>query len=387
MDIAEPARSFGDYLAVVDLDSNRAEAAKAHFGGKAAVYKDYRKMLDRSDIDAVICAVPDHWHTAVNIAVCKSGRDLYTEKPLTLTIDEGKILCGVVEEAKRVVQVGTMQRSQKCFQTAVELVRNGRIGKLQSVTVTVPFFGTKGGPFLPQPVPPELDWEMYQGQAPLHDYFPERTHHNFRWFYEYAGGIATDWGNHHLDIAHWGMDQELSGPTSVDGVGSFPNEAEPDYAKHPERFFNTPDRFTVKMVYPGGVPLLFDCTGKDNGILFTGDKGRIHVNRGGLHGKPVEELAKNPLPENAWRARPSGPSDDSTRAHMENFFECIRTRAEPVAPVRIEHRTSTACHLANISMRLKRKIAWDPVKEEIVGDAEANAYLKREQRAPYFVKG
>lgn len=388
MDIAGPAAAFGDYVAVVDLDRNRAEAAKAQFGGKADVYKDYRKMIDRKDIDVVICAVPDHWHTAINIAVCKSGKDLYTEKPLTLTIDEGKILCRVVEETKRVVQVGTMQRSQKCFQTAVELVRNGRIGKLQSVAVTVPFFNTKGGPFAKQPVPPELDWEMYQGQTPLHDYCPERTHHNFRWWYEYAGGIATDWGNHHLDIAHWGMDMELSGPLTIDGVGQSPNENEPGFKEHPEQYFNTPDRFTVKMEYPGGIPVVFDAVerGRD-GIVFIGDQGKLHVNRGGMHGKPAEELAQNPLPENAWRVRPSGTSDESTTAHMQNFFECVRTRAVPVAPVNIEHRTSTVCHLANISMRLKRKITWDPKKEEIVGDAEANSYLKRTQRAPYLVEG
>lgn len=388
MDIGNHAASFGDYVAVVDLDRNRADAAKAQYGGKADVYQDYRKMIDRKDIDAVICAVPDHWHTAINIAVCKSGKDLYTEKPLTLTIDEGKILCRVVEETKRVVQVGTMQRSWKCFRTAVELVRNGRIGKLQSVTVTVPFFNTKGGPFPPQPAPPELDWEMYQGQAPLHDYCPERTHRNFRWWYEYAGGVATDWGNHHIDIAHWGMGQELAGPIAIDGVGEFPNQNEPEYSKHTNRFYNTPDRFSVKMVYPGGMPLLFAAVEKGrDGIVFNGDQGKLHVNRGGMHGKTAEELARNPLPDSAWRTRPSGDSDDANRAHMENFFECIRTRAAPVAPVNIEHRTSTACHLANISIRMKRKIAWDPEKEEIIGDDEANALLKRTQRAPYLVQG
>jgi predicted dehydrogenase len=386
MDIAEHAAVFGDFLAVVDLDRSRAEAAKAHFGNKAALYQDYRKVIDRQDIDAVICAVPDHWHTAINIAVCRSGKDLYTEKPLTLTIDEGKTLCRVVSSTKRVVQVGTMQRSQKCFQTAVELVRNGRIGKLQSVTVTVPFFDTKGGPFQAEPVPPGFNWEMYQGQAPLHDYCPQRTHHSFRWWYEYAGGIATDWGNHHMDIAHWGMNQEHAGPTSVEGTGQFPNENEPDYQKHPERFFNTPDCFSVNMKYPGGVPLRFDAVrAARDGILFVGDRGRIHVNRGGVHGAAADELANDPLPEGAWRARFSGTSPDSTRAHMENFFQCVRSRAEPVAPVDIEHRTATACHLANISIRLKRKIVWDAVNEQIVGDEEANACLKRQQRAPYLV--
>ena len=307
-DIGAHAASFGDYVAIVELDRNRGAAAKARFGGKAEVYQDYRKMLDRHhDLDAVICAVPDHWHTAINIAVCKSGKDLYTEKPLTLTIDEGKMLCRIVKETKRVVQVGTMQRSQKCFQTAVELVRNGRIGKLKRVVVTVPFFDTKGGPFAPQPAPPELDWEMYQGQAPLHDYCPQRTHRNFRWWFEYAGGMVTDWGNHHIDIAHWGMDQELSGPTAVEGAGVFPNEKEPDYAKHPDRFYNTPDWFSVKMEYARGVPLLFQCQEKGrDGIMFIGTEGRLHVNRGGMHGKSAEELAHNPLPEGACASAPAG---------------------------------------------------------------------------------
>ena len=188
MEIAPEAIRFGDYVAVADLDLKHAENAKAQFGGKADVYQDYRKVIDRQDMDVVLCAVPDHWHTAINIAACKAGKDLYTEKPLTLTIDEGKILCRVVEETKRVVQVGTMQRSWQCFQTAVELVRNGRIGKLKSVTVTVPFHSTKGGPFSTQPVPPELDWELYQGQAPLHDYCPERTHTAS------AGGLSTPAG-------------------------------------------------------------------------------------------------------------------------------------------------------------------------------------------------
>lgn len=387
MDVAQHAVPCGDFLAVADVDLGRAEAAKAHFGGKADAYQDYRKVIDRQDIDAVICAVPDHWHTAINIAVCKSGKDLYTEKPLTLTIDEGKILRRVVEQTKRVVQVGTMQRSQKCFQTAVELVRNGRIGKLQSVRVTVPFFETEGGPFDKQPVPPELDWELYQGQAPVHDYCPERTHRNFRWWYEYAGGIATDWGNHHMDIAHWGMDQELSGPTTIEGEGVLPNRGKPDYEKYPDRFYSTPSVFSVNMAYPNGVSLVFEAKKDRDGVLFVGDQGRIHVNRGGVYGKAAEELAGRPLPDSAWHVLPSGSSGDPTSAHLENFFQCVRTREEPITPVRVEHRTVTACHLANISMRLERKITWDPVEEEIVGDEEANGYLKRQQRAPYLVTG
>ncbi len=158
---------------------------------------------------SLIRSTPDHWHTAINIAACKSGRDVYTEKPLTLTIDEGKILSKVVEETGRIVQVGTQQRSSKPFQTAVELVRNGRLAKLKQVWVVLPHYSTKGGPFPAEPVPDTLDWDMHQGQAPVHDYCAPRAHRNFRWWYEYAGGIITDWGNHHVDIAQWGADCEL----------------------------------------------------------------------------------------------------------------------------------------------------------------------------------
>jgi myo-inositol 2-dehydrogenase / D-chiro-inositol 1-dehydrogenase len=402
------AAEFGDIVAVCDADLRRAEKAKVAFGDKPEIYQDYRRLLDRKGIDLIINATPDHWHTAINIAACKSGRDVYAEKPLTLTIDEGKILCKVVEETGRIVQVGTMQRSNKGFQTAVELVRNGRIGKLKQVWVALPYCTTKGGPFAKQPVPPQIDWDVYQGQAPLHDYCPQRTHANFRWWYEYAGGIITDWGNHHIDIAQWGMDCERTGPTSIDARGLFPNPEGQEY-------YNTPDRFFSRMMYPNGVELFYfvsmnervrygevgDHTetspekiewlfGKDvpeeikkysrDGILFIGDNGKVFVNRGGVYGKAVDELKHNPLPTDAWRAYPSGD-------HMANFFECAKTRKQPCATVQIEHRTITTCHLTNLSIRLKRKLAWDPVHQQIVGDDEANTWQKRPQRAMYQIVG
>ncbi|MHB1034568.1 MAG: Gfo/Idh/MocA family protein [Pirellulales bacterium] len=372
--IAGEAARLGDIVAVCDVDRLHAESAKAAFGGKAEIYEDYRKLLERKDVDLITNGTPDHWHTAINIAACKAGKDVYTEKPLTLTIDEGKILLKVVAETGRVVQVGTQQRSDKNFQTAVELVRNGRIGKLEQVTVTLPFWTTKGGPFATKPVPANLNWDLYQGQAPAHDYCPERTHFLFRWWFEYAGGILTDWGNHHMDIAHWGMNVEHTGPLTVEGTAVFPNEGRPNC-------YNNPDHFKVNMVYPGGVTLLYE--GADDGregIMFTGDKGRLFVNRGGVYGKPFEELKENPLPAGAWRVRPSND-------HMGNFFQCVKTREKPVSPVEIQHRTITACHLANIAIRVKRKITWDAEKQQIVGDEEANGRLKREQRAPYVVVG
>jgi len=405
MGISHQAAQLGNVVAVCDVDLNHAEAAKAAFGGTAQVYQDYRKMMDRNDIEVVINGTPDHWHTKINVDACRSGKDVYTEKPLTLTIDEGKVLRKVVEDTGRIVQTGTQQRSDRSFQTAIELVRNGRIGKLKQVWVALPWYSTKGGPFATTTPPDSLDWDLYQGQAPQRDYCPQRTHKVFRWWYIYAGGIITDWGNHHVDIAQWGMGCDLSGPKSVDARGLFPNQGKPGC-------FNTPDRFFSRVRYDHGVELLYfsamgdkrtygtepgdptppekldwlfgdDCpdeikTFDRNGIMFIGDQGRLFVNRGAVYGKAAEQLAENPLPDDAWRVRPSNN-------HMANFFACVKSREEPVAPVRVEHRTITVCHLTNISIRLDRPIAWDPEQEVILGDNEANGWLAREQRKPYEI--
>lgn len=402
------AAALGEIVAFCDADLRQAERGKKALNcEKAEVVQDYRRILDRKDIDALIIAVPDHWHTKINIEAARAGKDAYTEKPLTLTIDEGKLLCKVVKETGRIFQVGTQQRSDKSFQTAVELVRNGRVGKLRSVWVSVPFFSTKGGPYAPQEVPRELDWDLYQGQAPEKPYTLNRTHAVWRWWYEYAGGIVTDWGNHHVDIAHWGMDCEQTGPVSVEARGLFPNKGKADC-------YNTPDRFFARLKYPNGVEMFYFSAMKEladfgavdrheqttpeqidwlfgaqvpeevktydrNGILFIGDRGRVFVNRGGVYGKPTEELNENPLPENAWKVRPS--SD-----HIRNFFECLRSRAVPVAPVDIQHRSMTACHLTNISIRLQgRPLQWDPQREEILNDDEAKSMQSRTQREPYTI--
>ena len=403
--IARQAAELGQVVAVCDADLERAEKARVALGGKAQVYQDYRKLLERKDVEIITNGTPDHWHTAIAVAACRAGKDVYSEKPMTLTIDEGKILCRVVEQTGRIVQVGTQQRSEAHFRTACELVRNGRIGKLKHVAVLLPFWTTKGGPFKAQPVPPRLDWDLWQGQAPVHGYCPERVHFNFRWWFEYAGGIITDWGQHHMDIAHWGMDMEHRGPLWVEGKAFFPNRGKP-------HCFNNPDRFVVNMKYPGDIDLLFlvvrdpkylksmqagDITAEEdaqlfagvpeefrkeqrNGVMFTGDQGRIFVNRGGVFGKAVEELPHNPLPSDAVRLY---RSDD----HMKNFFECAKSRKPPISTVQIGHRTVTACHLGNIAMRLGRRIHWDAEKQEIIDDPEANTWLKREQRAPYTIEG
>jgi myo-inositol 2-dehydrogenase / D-chiro-inositol 1-dehydrogenase len=403
--ISNWAAPMGKIVAVCDADLAKAEAAKRRFGEDVDIYQDYRHVLDRDDVDVIIQATPDHWHTKINVEACQAGKDVYGEKPLSLTIDEGKLLRKVVQETGAVFQTGTMQRSDARFQLAVEMVRNGRLGKIKQVRVALPYYSTKGGPFGEEPVPEKLDWELYQGQAPVHPYTPYRTHSIFRWWYEYAGGIITDWGNHHMDIAQWGLDCDLTGPSTIDARGLFPNGGA-------EGCFNTPDRFFSCMQYPNDVEVLFFAALSDQriygavepnvesspeelewlfgehdsdeireartGIMFIGEEGRILVNRGGVYGAPVEELADNPLPENRWKVAQSGD-------HMQNFFECVRTREKPVAPVEVEHRTVTTCHLTNLSLRLDRKLTWDPVAEQIVGDDEANAMLSREQREGYEI--
>ncbi|MBL9125944.1 MAG: Gfo/Idh/MocA family oxidoreductase [Planctomycetaceae bacterium] len=364
--IANNAARFGDIVAVCDVDRERAEKAKAHFGGKADIFEDYRKLVERPDINAVTIGTPDHWHTAVCLAALRAGKDVYCEKPLTLTIDEGKLLIKTVAETGRVFQVGTQQRSDDRFRLACELVRNGRIGKLKHVTVTLPD-SPAGGPFAKQPVPPNLNWDFWLGQAPAVDYIPERCHYQFRWWYEYSGGIMTDWGAHHMDIAHWGMGIEDSGPLTIEGKGKLPNIVDG---------YNTPNLFTVDFTYPNDVTLHVNIG--DNGVLFEGDKSRVYVNRGRIAGKPVEDLKDNPLPEDRIKLIVS-------KDHMGNFVSCVKSREKPISDVVSQHRSVSACHLANISLRLGRKLTWDAQAEKFVGDSEADAMLSRAQRAPYVV--
>ncbi|MDR2115900.1 MAG: Gfo/Idh/MocA family oxidoreductase [Planctomycetaceae bacterium] len=418
---ANLATEYGDIVAICDVNTLKFNDLKKRLGNKiredVATYQDYRKLLDRNDIDVVIQAATDHWHTKINIDALRSGRDVYGEKPFSLTIEEGKLLRKVVQESGRVFQLGTQQRSAKQvmdggphprpFQEAVELVRNGRVGKLKQVWVAIPYLSMKGGPFEEQAIPDCLNWDMFQGQSPMRPY-TARRYHPFRGWFDYCGSMAADWGNHHFDIAQWGMDTELTGPTTIEGRGFFPNEGKANC-------FDVPDRFFARLNYANGIEVFFFTSlsarynygwptephvpmskeqldwmfGKDvsdevrtcdrNGVMFIGDKGRIFVNRANVYGKAAEELAENPLPSNAWRVRPS-------ENHMKNFFDCVQSREVPVAPAEIGHRSLTPCQLTVISIRLGgRKIQWDPEKEQIIGDKEAQAMQAREQRKPYTI--
>jgi predicted dehydrogenase len=384
---ARAVKRYGDIVAFCDVDREHAEKARNDpkiGAGKGEIHEDYRKLLDRNDIEIVTISTPDHWHSRIAIAALQAGKDVYCQKPLTLTIDEGKLLRKVVRDTKRVVQVGTQQRSEdhNWFLTAVALVREGRIGKVKRVTCAIGGAPSTKKPF-PKTNPPEqLNWEMWLGQAPKVDYIKERCHAEFRWWYEYSGGKMTDWGAHHVDIAQWAIGMDESGPTEVEVYSAeHPVALKSGYPTVDDRY-NTATAFLVRCLFPNDVEVLIrDDT--ENGITFEGEKGKFFVSRGRLSGAPVDELKKNPISESVLVALRKGKRLDS---HMGNFIECVRDRATPVSDVASHHRSLTTCHLANIAIRLGRNLTWDPVHEQIVGDDEANAWQRREQRKGYEVE-
>lgn len=377
--ITDKARLFGDIVAIADVDRHVREQARASFGSTPKIFEDYREMLDREDIDVVLIGAPDHWHSKMLIDAVRAGKDVYCEKPLTLTIDEGKVLRNTVGKSDRVVQVGTWQRSDSRFRLAVELVRQGRLGKLKKVTCTTNKNPT-GGPFKTAPVPSHFNWDLWQGQAPDVPFIPERSHYTFRWWYEYAGGKMTDWGAHHIDIAQWAIN---SLPVEIDGTATLPNI---------ENGYNVAQDFSATIKYANGVELKVADKGRV-GILFEGAQGRMFVNRGSVSGVPVDTLKSHPLPREEFKIydfdnleRPERAGKlDAIINHMGNFFDCIESRRQTISDLESQHRSASTCHLANISMRLGRPLNWDPEREVFVNDAEANTFLKREQRKGFEV--
>jgi len=377
--ITDKARLYGDIIGLCDVDRHVREQSRASFGSRPLIFEDYRDLLARKDIDVVLIGTPDHWHTKMTIDACRAGKDVYCEKPLTLTIDEGKLLTNVVRQTGRVVQVGSWQRSDHRFRLAVEMVRQGRIGQLQRVDVVLGK-NKLGGPFEVMPVPKHFNWELWQGQTNDVPYLPERSHFTFRWWYEYSGGQMTDWGAHHLDIAQWGID---SNPVEIEATAKYPAVADG---------YNVAIDFYARYRYGNGVEMTVSDQGR-NGVLFTGSKGRIFVNRGTVSGKPVEDLVNHPLArenltaydfDNLERPERAGKLDAIIN-HMGNFFDCIHARKKPISDVESQHRSVSTCHLGNIAMKCGRVLKWDPEAELFVGDAQANALLSREQRSGYEV--
>ena len=377
----EMAAHWGDIVAVCDVDAHQARSAAEKFaveGRQPKIYSDFRRALENPDVHTVINATPDHWHTLINYAAVRAGKDVYAEKPLTLAIAEGRHLIAAVRSSKAILQTGTQQRSNARFRLASELVRNGRLGKLKSATVWLPA-GLNGGPFPTVPVPAELDWDFWQGQAPATPYVRERCHATFRFWYEYSGGTMTDWGAHHNDIAYWAIG--LVAPRFV----SSERLSEPVPGG-----YNTYADYAVNYTYDNGIQLnirttrddsmygaVINADGQRNGIRFEGSDGWIWVNRDGIQASDPE-LLKAELPSDAVRLQVS-------KHHMGNFFECVASRELPICDVEVGHRSANICHLGAISLRTGKSLEWHAEAERFVGEnaAEANTYLAREMRAPY----
>ena len=410
-DIGQQAAHLGNMIACADVHlgnaNNFAGIIERDFHGKCQVFQDYRKLLDDPSIAAVTIGTPDHWHVKVAIDAMKAGKHVYCEKPLTLTLAEGNLICEAVKKYGKTFQVGTQQRSEfnLMFLKAVAIARSGRLGEKLHATSSVGEAGSRSadksgqfGPFATVKPPAELDWEMYCGQAAEVGFCPERIGWDFRWWYEYSGGQVTDWGVHHTDIAFWalaGKDGQVVGAEPKNsGFMLVPREKSRDFllgripAKDMPNAFNVVKSFDVDLALSTGN--VIRLISGDNELLIQGEKGRIRVNRERLTGKPVEEVDADPQAkeeiEKLMAEIYGEPLDTARQGHMANFFRCISTGKQPVANVFDHVRAVNACHFANIALLVNRKIEWDPQAKKFAGDEEANALTSRKEREPYTIE-
>ena len=382
-------------VAVCDVDDARCEAAKArveeHYSRApgteykgCARYRDFRELIARNDIDAVINATPDHWHVIPAIMAARAGKDVICEKPLTLTVVEGRILSDTIARTGRVFQTASENRSIDSYIRICELVRNGRIGKLQHIAVTLPGGNENRGltprDFEEQPVPQGFDYDMWLGQAPWAPYCPARCHNTFRWNLDYSGGRLTDWGAHLIDLAQWANDTEATGPVEVEGIGEFPPR---------EAVFNTATEFDINYKYANGVTMNVSSTGP--GIRFEGTEGWLSSSgwRGPLEASSNAILESEIGPEETQLYRPSevvARTDGGKGGEHRNFLDCVRSRKPCYAPAETGHRTITIAHLGNIAMMLGRKLRWNPAAERFDDDPEADKMLSRKMREPWTLE-
>jgi len=357
-------------VALCDVDKTHLATAKAKAeeasGRPCAAYSDYRKLLEDKTIDAVCITTPDHWHALPAIEACQAGKDVYCEKPLTLTIAEGQTLVRVVRRTKRILQTGSQQRSDPKFHRGCELVRNGRLGKIKTVKVGIPAVNFSGPPVPDSEPPPELDYNFWLGPAPWRPYNKLRVHYLFRFFWDYSGGQMTNFGAHHLDITQWALGMDDGGPISAEGRARY----------HAEHWYEVPEWFEVAFDYANGTRVLCG-QGEDYrlGALFEGEKGTLFIGRGALDADPPE-LMEGPIKDSDVRLYRS-------TNHYQDWLDCIKTRKLPICDVAIGHRSATVCHLGNIAIRTGRKINWDPKKEKILGDKEAAKMVSRPYRPPW----
>ncbi|WP_233578976.1 Gfo/Idh/MocA family protein [Tautonia sociabilis] len=365
------SRDDAEVAALCDVDRDVLAAASNlvsdRLGRVVPSFHDYRELLDRPDIDAVLITTPDHWHALPTVHACQAGKDVYCEKPLSLTVAEGRTMATAARTHDRVVQTGSQQRSAPEFRRAAEAVRNGRLGTIRSITVGLPGVNFDG-PAVPDAEPPAaLDYNFWLGPAPDRPYNPKQVHYLFRFFWPYSGGQMTNFGAHHLDIVQWALGRDDSGPVHVEPVSV-------EY--HPEGWYEVPRTSEVVYTYDDGVRVRCrQGLGDPSGIRFEGTEGSIFVARGRLQADPEELLSE-----------PSGPDAvrlEESRDHHQNWIDCIRERRRPICDVEVGHRSATLCHLGNIAARLGRSIRWDPDRETIPGDSEAGAMLSRPYRKPW----
>ena len=364
------------WVAVCDLDKDHLALAKKiaddKYGNKAcATYHDFRDLFARGDLDAISIAVPDQWHAILSISALRAGFDVFGEKPLTHSLLEGRALCDAVRRYGRVWQTGSWQRSVDNFHRACELVRNGRIGKILKVEVGLPSghhdFAKTFGQWKIEPPPPELDYDFWIGPAPYVPYCKARVHMNWRWNMDFGGGQLMDWIGHHLDIAHWGLGFDLTGPVEVSGTGEFPTTG----------IYNSPTRYWVDAKYADGTPIAI-AGGYDeiqSGTKWIGEYGWIWVDREKFETQPAY-LVNEIIGPNEIRLTKS-------RNHAQNFLDCVRSRGRTIADCEIAHRSASVGHLGVIAIATGRKIKWDPATETIQGDEEATRLLGRAYRKPW----
>jgi len=387
-------------IAVADLDSNRVAKGKQFIedyynkktGSKEAVnvktYGDYREMLLNKDIDAVMISTPDHWHSQPAIEAALAGKDVYLQKPTSLTIAEGRMLVDVVKKKGTILQVGTQQRAMPQFRIAAELVRNGRIGKLHTVKIGLP--GDPAGPEAPEmPVPKNLNYDMWLGSTPEVYYTETRVHPQNSmsdrpgWLRceQFGAGMITGWGQHHFDSAAWGMDTEYTGPISVNSMAQFPKSG----------LWNVHGEFIAVAEYKNGITMI-TSGGYPNGIRYEGSEGWIFVTRGDYTASASDPIAKGKSSKALDASDPKILSSiiRENEIHLYkidnqhgNWLDCIKTRKAPISPVEIGHRACSICLITHISMKLGRKLDWNPETEMFVKDDEANKMLSRSQRFPY----
>ena len=387
-------------VAVCDLDSRRlAEAKKlvndyySKQSGKpydgVTTYSNYRELLKNKDIDAVLVSTPDHWHALIAIHAVEAGKDVYLQKPASLTIAEGRALSNAVKRSGRILQLGSQQRSSPQFRYAAELVRNGRIGQLKTVEVGLPV--DPAGEVEPQmPVPENLHYEMWLGSTPNVYYTEKRVHPQSGydrpgWLRceQFGAGMITGWGAHHVDSAHWGMGTELTGPVEISGWGQFPAKG----------LWDVHGSFKTEALYENGVRMIISDS-FPNGVKFEGTEGWIFVSRGDERVTSSDPVAKLKDAKALAASDPKiitsviGPDEirlPVSREHHANWLDCVKSRVQPIAPVEVGHRACSACLIHHIAMKLKRKVFWDPARERFKNDDEANGMLSRPQRPPYIV--